>query len=83
METMDNIYVLNYLINRQLGKGKKATAMFVDLKTTFDMMAVNRSVLGRSMREKGIRKGLVIRVEEALRETRNKVRIREDTGENF
>ena len=52
--------------------------MFVDLKAAFDM--VDRSMLDRSMRKKGIRKGLVVRVEKALRETRSKVRIGEDTG---
>jgi len=34
--TMDNIYVINYLINRQLKKKKKTVALFVDLKTAFD-----------------------------------------------
>lgn len=41
--TINNVYVLNYLVNRQLEKEKKATAMFMDLRTTFD--AVDRSVL--------------------------------------
>jgi len=27
--TLDNIYVLNYMINKQLGVGKKAVALFV------------------------------------------------------
>jgi len=36
MGTMDNIYVVNYLINRQLGKGKGVLALFVDLKAAFD-----------------------------------------------
>lgn len=31
METIHNIYVLNYLVNTQLGKGKKAIAMFMDV----------------------------------------------------
>lgn len=37
MGTVDNIYVLNYLANRQLGrKGGKLAVMFVDLKAAFD-----------------------------------------------
>lgn len=41
MVTMDNIYVLNYLINRQVMRGKKRMVIiFVDLKAAFDL--VNR-----------------------------------------
>lgn len=35
------------------------------------------------MRERGIREVLVVRVSEALRETRSKVKTRGDTEENF
>lgn len=39
MGTTDNIYVLNYLIGRQVGrKGGKMIAMFVDLRAAFDSM---------------------------------------------
>jgi len=56
METMDNVYVINCLINRQLGKGKGMTALFVDLKTAFD--SIDRRVLVESKEEKGIRRSL-------------------------
>lgn len=46
--------------------------MFVDLKAAFDL--VDRGVLVRAMREKGIRKGLTKKVEEVLRETKSTVR---------
>jgi len=38
MGTIDNIYicVINYMINRQLGKRKMAVAMFVDLRAAFN-----------------------------------------------
>lgn len=36
MGIIDNIYVINYLINKQLEKGKKAVALFVDMKAAFD-----------------------------------------------
>lgn len=55
MGTIDNIYVLNYLINRQLGRGRRMVALFVDLKTAFDM--IDRKILCETMRERGIRKG--------------------------
>jgi len=80
MGTMDNIYVLNYLINRQLGKGKKVVAMFVDLKAVFD--TVDRKVLYRVMKERGIREGLE-RVREMLRETKNKIKVEEESEESF
>jgi len=55
MGTMDNIYVVNYLINRQLGKGKRVVALFVDLKAAFD--TVDREVLCETMRMREIREG--------------------------
>lgn len=55
--------------------------MFVDLKAAFD--PVNRGVLMEEMKRKRIRKGLIERVEEMLRETKNRVRVREKTGECF
>ncbi|XP_076291061.1 uncharacterized protein LOC143214209 [Lasioglossum baleicum] len=49
---VDNIYVLNYLINRQVKrKSKKMIIFFVDLKAAFD--SVDREVLVRAMRARG------------------------------
>lgn len=40
---MDNIFVLNYLTNRQLEKkGGKLIALFVDLKAAFDTVSRRR-----------------------------------------
>lgn len=77
LEITNNVYVLNYLLNRQLRKGKKVITMFVDLKAAFNTM--DKDVLGRAMREKGIREGVVVRVEKALRKTRIRVRTRKET----
>lgn len=42
--TIDNIYVISYLVNKQLMKrGGSLVALFVDLKAAFD--SVNRQVL--------------------------------------
>lgn len=71
MATMDNIYVINYLINKQLGKGKKVTAMFVDLKAAFDTM--DRECLSEAMRGRGIRKRLICRMKKVLREPKSRV----------
>jgi len=82
MGTMDQIYALNYLINRQLGKkGGKMTALFVDLRAAFD--SVDRETVIRAMKDRGIREGLVRRVIEVMKETRSRVRISERTGEEF
>lgn len=82
MGTIDNIYVLNYLSGKQLGgKGGRMVAMFVDLKAAFD--TVDRGVLIEDMRKRGLRKGLVERVEELLRETKNRIRVSGEIGEKF
>jgi len=65
MGTMDQIYTLNYLVNRQLSKEKGGMiALFIDLKAAFD--SLDRGVLIGPMRERGVREGLVERVEEIL-----------------
>ena len=47
--TIDNVYTLNYLINRQVNrKGKKMIIFFIDLKAAFD--SVDREVLIKAMR---------------------------------
>lgn len=52
MGTIENIYLLNYVANKEIGKkGKKSVVMFVDLKAAFD--TVNRGVLMETMRERG------------------------------
>ncbi|KAL6419347.1 hypothetical protein ACFW04_013926 [Cataglyphis niger] len=80
--TIDNIFILNYLVNRQLRKKKgKLVAFFIDLKAAFD--SVDRRKLVEAMRERGVREGLVTRSEDILRETRNRVRRGEDLGARF
>lgn len=52
MGTIDNIYVLNYLVNRQIYRERsKLIAFFVNLRAAFD--SVDREVLGKMMRERG------------------------------
>lgn len=72
MGTMDNIYVINYLIHRKLGRGKRVVALFVDLRAVFD--TVDREILHETMKTRGIREGLVERMKEALKETKSRVR---------
>lgn len=82
MGTMDNVFVINYLINRQIGRKRgKLVALFVDLKAAFD--SVDREVLVGTMRECGIREGLTVKVKQVIRETKSRVRIKEEIGESF
>ena len=79
---VDHIYTLNYLINRQVGrKERKLIILFVDMKAAFD--SVDREVLIKAMRERGVREGLVARCEEVLRETTGRVRVGEEEGDRF
>jgi len=82
MGTMDQIFALNYSLNRQLGKEKgKMTVLFIDLKAAFD--SVDKEVLIRVMIERGVRQGLVDKVKEVLRETKSKVRMGRESGGTF
>ncbi|XP_029675198.1 uncharacterized protein LOC115242799 [Formica exsecta] len=79
---MDNIYVLNYLAQRQISREKKKLiSVFIDLKTAFD--SVDREVLVRALRERGVREGLIERIEEVIGETKSRVRIGEEISEEF
>lgn len=81
MVTLDNIYVLNYLVNKQLERGRKAVALFVDMKAAFD--TVDRRILYKAMEERGIREGLIDRVRDVFRETKSRVKVEGELGENF
>jgi len=82
LETTDNLYVLNYLINRLVyGRKGKMVVLFVDLKTAFD--SVDREKLIEAMRERGVREGLVRRCEEVLKETVSRVSVGDREEERF
>lgn len=82
MGVIDNIYVLNYLINRQIeGKKERMVVMFLDMKAVFD--SVDRKMLVKAMRDRGMSEELVGRCERILRETISKVRVGGREGERF
>lgn len=82
MGVIDSVYVLNYLVNRQLGrKGGMVIATFIDSKAAFD--SIDREKLMEALIERGVREGLRNRVEEVYRETRSRVRVGEKVGESF
>lgn len=55
--------------------------MFVELKSAFD--SVNREVLLKTMRQRGIREGLVERVVKVMREMRSRVMVGGEVEEGF
>ena len=80
--TIDNVYVLNYIVNRQVRKEKgKVVALFVDLKAAFD--SVDRKVLMEALKRRGVRKGLIQRIEEVYRETISRVKMGKESWEGF
>ena len=78
---IDNIYVLNYLVERQLERGGKVVASFVDLRTAFD--SVDRGILEKSLEERGVSEGLRRRIREIYEETRNVVKVGNKIGKRF
>lgn len=55
--------------------------MFVELKSAFD--SVNREVLLKTLRQRGIREGLVERVVKVMREMRSRVMVGGEVEEGF
>lgn len=81
MRTIDNIYTLNYLINRQINRKKgKMVILFVNIKAAFDL--VDREKLIEAMRRRKVREGIV-RCMEILRKTSCKVRVGDRKEEEF
>lgn len=68
--TIDNVYVLNYLINKQIERKGKLILVFMDLRAAFN--SVDRKQISETMRRRDVREGLIRRCEEVLMETRSK-----------
>jgi hypothetical protein len=80
--TMDNVYILNYIIGNEIKKrGSKIYAFFVDLKAAFDN--VERDLLWEYLRKKGINEHLVTKIEEIYEETISRVRVDGRVSECF
>lgn len=80
--TMDNIYVLNHIIQKEIRKkGGKIFGFFMDLKSAFDK--VDRKILWEEMERRGIRKGIVERIKKIYESTKNVVRVNGRVSERF
>lgn len=78
---MDNIYMMNYLVGRELEKGKKVVAALVDLKAAIN--SVDREVLARRLREEKVSRRLRERIMEIYKETRSVVKVGGKWGKIF
>lgn len=56
-------------------------AVFIDLKVAFD--SVERELLLKKMERRGVRERLVRTVDEIYKETKNRVKMEGETGENL
>lgn len=84
--TIDNIFILNHIIQREKEFGKvirkdKIYAIFIDLKAAFDN--VNRGILWKIMEEMGIEKGLIGRLKEVYRNTEMVIRTKNGYTKSF
>lgn len=76
---VNNLYVINFVVERQLEKEGKVIAAFIDLKAVFDLMDRER----QDVKEVGISKRLRERIMEKYEETRSVIRIGESYGKRF
>lgn len=80
--TTDAIYLLNFMIQRELRKSKgKLFAFFVNLKSAFDK--VDRKILRERMERIGISRELRERIADIYKETKNTIRIGKRESEVF
>lgn len=82
--TLDNMFVLNYIIQKE-GENKKESqkvyALFIDLKAAFNN--VNRKKLWTIMEKKGIDKNLIGRIKGIYKETNGMMRTKKGLTEKF
>lgn len=80
--TIDNIYVLNHLVYRQVARRKaKLIALYVDLRAAFDFL--DREIMEKTIRDRGVREGLIERVKEIYEETKSRVKVGGEIGDEF
>lgn len=80
--TIDNVFVLSHLIQREkIEKKDKIYMVFVDLKAAFDN--VDRELLWDILDKKGISKGVTSRLKKIYEETVAVVRTEEGISERF
>ena len=80
--TMDAVYVLNYIANREVAKRRgKVFAFFADLKAAFDK--VDRKKMEEMMRRAAIGRRLKKRIMETYKETKCIIKVGDKKSEEF
>lgn len=82
--TMDNVFILNHLVQREKKKGGKESkiyALFVDLKAAFDN--VDREQLWSILMDNGVNMDVIRRLEKVYEETVVAVRTKEGLTDEF
>lgn len=82
--TIDNIFVLNYLMQREKRQGRKdgkICMMFADMKAAFDN--VERSTLWRELRRKEIKRDLIKKIEKIYERTETVIRTNQGYTDSF
>lgn len=82
--TMDNIFILNHIVQREKVKERgddKVFALFIDLKAAFDK--VNRGKLWKILEQKGVGCSLLNRIKGLYEETETSVRTNKGITRNF
>lgn len=76
-----SVVAINIYIQQIVIVSFATTALFVDMKATFD--SVDRRILYKAMGERGIREELIKRVSVVLKETKSRVKVGGEMGESF
>jgi hypothetical protein len=82
--TMDNVFVLSHLVQRERragGKARKVYAFFADLSSAFDN--VDRKKLWEILERKNINSRIIERIKEIYRDTKAAIRTKEGLLEQF
>lgn len=80
--TIDAIYILNYVVNREVTRKKgKLFVFFTDLKATFD--TVDRIEMETMLKMAEIKERLRKRIMETFKETRNSIKVGNKRTEEF
>lgn len=82
--TIDNIFVLNHLMQREKRQGRKDEKiymMFADMKAAFDN--VERSTLWRELRRKEIKRDLIKKIEKIYERTETVIRTNQGYTDSF
>lgn len=80
---LDNIYVLNWVVNRELKReGGKLWVFFVDLRAAFN--SISRRTLWEVLDQRGVSRELRNRLGEVYGETISRIRVgEEELGQGF